>query len=445
MPIENVILVHGYSVRTLDAYAEFPALLTAEGLATNTIVLSAFNSLDDAITCDDLAVALEDHLAQLEVRASSPVDIRNSAFVCHSTGAIITRRWILNRLAAGKATPSHFISIAGANHGSTLAQLGETIAAYVFRKVSGGTQVGRGVLTDLDYGSNFLLRLNREWLTKTNDQSLKIYAFSMGGDTIGDWLKDIIWQTKEPGSDSTVRISGANLNYAFLSADADKGTIQIELPKRETPHLVVHGYSHTGKVGIIDSVTKVTDAPFKALLQALYVDDDTQYDSVVTDWKAQTAQWCLDYPGECNSTIVFSLKDQAGRPIDDSFIVLADRTGDPKVLSGSLVNHPIQNDAVHSSVSFYVNQPHFAASIPHTVHLEARSGSDEIDYRDVDYDISPQLGSMVSPAETTYVSVTINRNTDKTYVLYGFGPNLDTQTPWPPFPPQGQIPFTPSP
>jgi len=70
MPVSHVVLVHGYSVRSLNAYANFPALLQAEGYANTTIFLSAFNSLDDAITCDDLAVALEDHISKLEAGAA---------------------------------------------------------------------------------------------------------------------------------------------------------------------------------------------------------------------------------------------------------------------------------------------------------------------------------------------------------------------------------------
>jgi hypothetical protein len=445
MSVDHVVLVHGYSVRTLDAYAQFPALLAAEGYANAAIVLSAFNSLDDAITCDDLAVALENHVSQLETRSSDPVDISASAFVCHSTGAIVTRRWILNRLAAGKSIPSHLITMAGANHGSTLAQLGETIAAHVFRKINGNTSVGSGVLTDLDYGSTFLLRLNREWLVQANAGSLApLYVFSMGGDSVGDWLKEIIWQTKEPGSDSTVRISGANLNYRILDADAGTGSLVPLVPRQEVPHLVLHGYSHTGALGIIDAVTKSTDPPFAALLQALLVESPAEYSGVLEDWRSRTQAWTTSYADQCDSTLVFSLRDRAERPINDSLIVLGDSSGDAGAMSASFVNRPIQNEAVHSSVSFYLNQPHFAAAGSHTVHIEARSGSDEIDYRNVDYVSSPDICALVMPVQTTYVNVTIDRNTDKTYALYTYGPDLDTRSAWPPFPPTDQIPFLPS-
>ncbi|MGB6522714.1 MAG: hypothetical protein WBE83_13175, partial [Candidatus Cybelea sp.] len=125
-----VVFVHGYSVRSLSAYGLFPTLLVAQGFQRADIELSAFDSLDNCITCDDLAEALEQRIALLEAQN---LDVSKAAFVVHSTGAIIVRRWILNRILHNRATaaaklnlPSHFVSLAGANHGSTLAQLGVT-------------------------------------------------------------------------------------------------------------------------------------------------------------------------------------------------------------------------------------------------------------------------------------------------------------------------------
>ena len=120
--IESVLLVHGYSVRTLNSWGQLPQLLQANGLAREAIFLSAFVSLDDYVTCNDLAVALEHQIAVLERRG---LDLGKTAIICHSTGALVARRWLLDRRKAGEGkTPSHLITAAGANHGSTLAQLG---------------------------------------------------------------------------------------------------------------------------------------------------------------------------------------------------------------------------------------------------------------------------------------------------------------------------------
>ena len=63
--ITNVILVHGYSVRSLDTYGILPKLLIDSGIHANSVYLSAFDSLNDDITCDDLAKAFEFHILDL--------------------------------------------------------------------------------------------------------------------------------------------------------------------------------------------------------------------------------------------------------------------------------------------------------------------------------------------------------------------------------------------
>jgi hypothetical protein len=54
---KSILLVHGYSVRTLDTYGMLPQLLANDGYMPEHIFLSAFDSLNDDITCDDLANA----------------------------------------------------------------------------------------------------------------------------------------------------------------------------------------------------------------------------------------------------------------------------------------------------------------------------------------------------------------------------------------------------
>ena len=58
--------VHGYSETSLGAYYNFPARLKSTTSAIDQIALSAFDSLDDTVTVDDLAVALELRFRALE-------------------------------------------------------------------------------------------------------------------------------------------------------------------------------------------------------------------------------------------------------------------------------------------------------------------------------------------------------------------------------------------
>lgn len=187
MSVSHILLIHGYSETSLSSYSDFPTILTGVGYTVDQVVLSAFNSLDDTITIDDLALALEEHAQDLEARGWN---FPAAAVVCHSTGALVARRWILNRRqqSALASIPSHLITMAGANHGSTLAQVGKSVLGYVQKLLQKHVlSVGAAVLTDLDYGSDFLLRLNYEWLTAASNGLLNdIFIFSMGGDSIGN-------------------------------------------------------------------------------------------------------------------------------------------------------------------------------------------------------------------------------------------------------------------
>jgi hypothetical protein len=438
----TVVFVHGYSVRSLSTYGLFPALLVAQGFTRADIELSAFDSLDNCVTCDDLAEGLEDRMASLETQG---FDVTKSAFVVHSTGAIIVRRWILNRIlynrtvpATAKRLPSHFVSLAGANHGSTLAQLGVTIVNRIRQDVQGADGVGQQVLSDLDYGSAFLRRLNSEWIDAIASGELSaVFCFSMIGDDHSDFSDQLFWQTKENGCDSTVRICGANLNYSWLVADPDENPpiFRSRATGVEVPHLVLPGFSHTGAKGIIDSVRTERDAPFSALLEAFAVTDPASYQDLLVKWRAATDAWNAAHPDDCSSLLIFRLTDESGRAITDNLILLADSSNVAASVTPSLQSHqPIQNLVDGAVISFYVKNAAFMATQPHKVHIEARSGSPLVDYRDVDYVVSPALQGLVHPNQVTYVDVCLKRDVTGTYTVINFSTNPDFSTQWPPLP-----------
>jgi hypothetical protein len=315
----HAVLVHGYSESSLSAHAAFPTVLRDVAPELTDFVMCAFDSLDDAVTIDDLAGALETRMRKVETRRGW--DTTQSVFICHSTGALVVRRWLLNRAAAGRPIPSHLITMAGANHGSTLARIGTTPLGYAhqfFYKNSLG--VGAGVLTDLDYGSSFLLRLNRDWLAMRNgdpehgiaayDAMASMYAFSMGGDYNGSLEEpaiNLLWASAESGSDNTVRVSRANLNYTYLLGDVAAQSLRA-VPSKSQAHLVIPGKSHYGpKTGILASNTAATDAPMLAIREALDVSTPVQYDALVTRWTNASHAWSGANPDDTNSTIVFFL------------------------------------------------------------------------------------------------------------------------------------------
>ena len=446
--MRTVVLVHGYSVRSLDTYGQLPHLLTSAGYTTDQIYLSAFDSLNDDITCEDLANALEKRVAALEYQG---VDISETTFITHSTGSIITRRWILNRFQAKKVIPSHFISLAGANHGSTLAQLGQTQLAYIYRHLQ-GTSVGLEVLQDLDYGSQFLLKLNSEWLDAFISEDFpRVYAFSLIGDDHSAPDCQIAWQTHENGSDNIVRISGGNLNYSILSIDQNDPvpTLRTKRFKSPIPHLILPEVAHTGNGsgilgkanGILDGGQIVTDLVFPAIQQALSIQDRTQYNDLAIEWANRNTEWKKSHSEQCNSTILFSLQHPGARRIEDSLILLKDgnvlgdeNTAIQNVHQSIMPRQPIKNNNTPSSVSFYVNYDNFVASFPHIVQIQISSGSNEISYIPINYKVSHNDEAAVRPNEFTYVFVTLNRQTFNTYevIPYSDNPNMGKQ--WPPLP-----------
>ncbi len=496
----SVVLVHGYSETSLGAYQQLPELLAGAGF--DSIVLSAFDSLDDVVTIDDLAEALELRVGDLE---ATGFDVRDASFVCHSTGALVARRWILNRRAAAASPdaavlPARIVSVAGANHGSSLAEIGKTPIGYlqklVFKHV---LSVGKGVLTDLSYGSDFLWRLNSEWLAAWNDDEhplhAQVLAFSLGGDSIGtNEAMKIFWATSESGSDNTVRISGANLNYTLLEANPDSNPPSITpyVLRRLVPHLILPGYSHFDTVTGILHATDAGDAAFAALLAALKT-TPAEYDALAQQWKADNDAWVARKQDDANSTIVFDLRDQSGNPIPDCMICFwdeADIQGDPQsvtlappqpagpgaaipeaetpaeaavrrsVLDASLsagdailANSPIHNNVAVGSYSFYLNYPTWVGAGPqprhHAVYIEVVSDSQFIEYKPTIYRAPESIDHLIQPNQFTYVRVRLNRNPDNEYAFYAWTPAFDAEARaaavWRPFPDRFRVPPRPKP
>jgi len=435
----NVILVHGYSVRSLDAYGMLPQLLQNDGYSAQRVYLSAYDSLNNDITCDDLALALEARIRSLE---TSGLDLTVSAVIAHSTGAIVVRRWLLNRWAAGGKLPSHFVSLAGANHGSTLAQLGETQLAYVFRAADGGTSVGLEVLQDLDYGSAYLLKLNEDWLDAYLSKSPPItMAFSLIGDNHSGLINQIFWQTNENGSDSTVRISGGNLNYRFLSIDQASANpeLAVKALPSPVPHLVLAGVSHTGDTGILGGNEETMNLVYPHIKEALAVLQPGDYGVLSYKWQNLSNQWNAANQKDCNATMVFSLKHPGGRNVADSLILIKDSNSSNAQSIINVANaieprQPIQNATTPSSVSFYVNYSGFIATYPHTIEISVNSGCAEITYPAATYTVQADQTGSIRPNEFTYVKVALDRQSVGTYEVIPASQNPDVHQTWPPLP-----------
>jgi len=468
-----VLFVHGYSETSLAAYFEFPNILQAAMPEIQDVGLAAFDSLDDGITISDLASAMEVRVASLE--STRQWTMADTALICHSTGALIARRWILNRVENGGVLPSHLVTMAGANHGSTLAAMGKTPLGYLQKLILRHEwSVGQGVLTDLEYGSKFLLELNSDWLDAWNNAKLgNMLAFSMGGDTTGaaaDPTLRVFWETQERGSDNTVRISGANLNYTIIDAKHDEnGTaVTCRSPERAIPHRILPGFSHYGPTtGILGNVHASTDLPMACVLEALRVNtnDALAYASLEAGWRIENDAWITNNAQDANSTLLFALTDRSDSQISDCMISIMDQATmgtDPTTVdltpanastiatamnnaSKSVLPHsPMQNDVQKGSYAFYLNFSDYVSSSPHWYSIEI-SGASGMGRYDYPYPIllftqPPSMTHTIAVNECTYVRLTVGKNSNSAYGVYEVAavPPPDQQV-FPPLPAPNRI------
>jgi len=190
-------------------------------------------------------------------------------------------------------------------HGSSLAQTGKSWLGYIQKLWTHHIlSVGKRVLTDLDYGSDFLIDLNKQWLIETvapaalaaigvseGSGLANLFVFSMGGDSHGhDFGVDIFPPSAEPGSDNTVRISGANMNYTFMVADPEAQTI-TPLPSKPVAHHILRGYSHYGPDTGVWGKVAAPDLPVDLLCDALGIKDAPGYETLRVLWEADLTAW----------------------------------------------------------------------------------------------------------------------------------------------------------
>lgn len=479
--IDTILLLHGYSVRTLNSWGKLPALLQAEGFEAASLFYTAFVSLDDYVSCDDLSTALEYQMSALETKG---LDLSTTALVAHSTGSIIARRWMLDRRKKGSTSLSHFISCAGANHGSTLAQLGRGGLARIFRHITESSSVGQRVLTDLDYGSDFLRRLNSEWLEAWNDPKSPLcdetFCFSLGGTDHAYWQNQLTWQSRECGSDGTVRISASNLNYRIISVEPPYNMMTTRMLRRPAPHLIVETdkkYSHTSEsqpdtlglvmskaenaineithfgrapepisataFGILEGIASANERPFVALKEAMGVTDRPSYEALAKTWAAESSAWTSKNPDEGCSTIVVTMHDVNGRLADDSLVLIRDEDdGTIGGVSASVLgNQPIRNETSPSVLSYYVRSAVFSQVHPHSIYAEAKTDSAYVSY---DLRIQSPLSDgpnpqshVTAPNEFTYVDITTTRDASGALKFYPADlPDIASilEKPFPPFP-----------
>jgi hypothetical protein len=211
------------------------------------------------------------------------------------------------------------------------------------------------------------------------------------------------------------------------------------------------------------------DVALAALTDALSVTGAASYAAAAQRWSADLADWMTaqraagasdpNAPCKVNSTAVFTIVDESERSIADCVIAFLNQQqlGTPEnavdpngaanlvaatnAVSNAILPHsPIQNNTELGSYSFYVNYDEYLKTSPHWFYVEAALPTDLVAFTPLRFTQPPELDHTIQPNEFTYARLTMSRDADATYAMYGFSPALDLPgTTWMPFPGPGRL------
>lgn len=381
---QPILLLHGYSSESSGTsaaairriYGTLPDELERRlGASVTPLNLSRFVTLEDGVTLDDLARAMDSALREQFPRLVGKPGSLN--IVTHSTGALVARSWLL-RHSPAPGPCARLVHLAGAFFGSGWAHLGGGQLARWGRLIfQGGTESGVQLLRALELGCPETLDLQlalaepgkRLW------RDLRVREACLAGtQTELAWLPVPIKYIKEDGADGVLRVPAANPNFVrarvtptraatelsfaavqhmnqpggrAVRSDAAPAALlhrlTLNLPGERDRPLVpmtipfqtAHSGSEMGIVSgarnrdevlgpLVDALTCATDdAAWAALAQRF--DDQTR--ATLQRAAKELGRGVLDFfdPREQydqHAMLVFRLRDQDGRPVEQFDVYL---------------------------------------------------------------------------------------------------------------------------
>lgn len=317
-----IVIVHGWS-DTSDSFKPLARWLKAQGFQTLDLFLGDYISMEDDVTIDDAAKAME-RAVQAKIQAgklNKPFDL-----IVHSTGGLVSRTW-LSSYYTGKPKSEmpvkRLIMLAPANFGSALATVGQTVLGRVVKGWGHGFHTGKQMLNGLELGSPF------QWDLALRD------LFDAGVGNAGTiYGADLVWpfvlvgsmpyqhglrqMVNEHGCDGTVRVAAANLNAYGATLDFTNPTAPtvMGMTAAHNDAAVQHGsftpwvYRYDERMAfplavmnrrdhasIIDPSIKGDDETAaeqqqfqQFLLAALNCPSYAQYQQIEQDWRAHSDQ-----------------------------------------------------------------------------------------------------------------------------------------------------------
>lgn len=343
-----LVIIHGWS-DTGRSFAHLGRRLVEEGIAPGVrhVRLGEYISLDDDVTFDDLADALQKAWRD----EALPTRRRSVDVIVHSTGALVVRHW-MTRYQRPAANPiRRFLMLAPANFGSPLAHKGRSFIGRVVKgfKSDKPFQTGTHILRGLELASPFA------WALAMRDRfggerwygPGRILATALVG-TAG--YGGISAAANEPGSDGTVRVSTANLNPGLVSfdfaTDPQNPRLSFTDPDGPTAFARIDDENHSTiafkdggprsdlTLHYIRRALEVTDAKFEAFCTELELQNEASRGAGAAEESTQAYQ----------DTVV-RVTDDHGVSVRDYFLEVFGKSEDESRVDDRLTSR-IQEDVV---------------------------------------------------------------------------------------------------
>ena len=221
MPIP-LILIHGYSDKG-ESFRKWKELLIATGKYTaDDIHICSYRTLTNEVTIKDVAEGFD---RALRINTGITSDQAFDAMV-HSTGMLVLRSWLT--VFGRHERLKHIIALAPASFGSPLAHKGRSWIGSLFKgsreRGPDFLEAGDLVLDGLELGSRFTWDLahkdllGEEVFYGPTDKTPYVFTFC-GNKQYGGLRGAVI---SSPGTDGTVRWSGASLDTRKITLDFTK-------------------------------------------------------------------------------------------------------------------------------------------------------------------------------------------------------------------------------
>jgi len=303
----KVVILHGWSDSSKSFQPLASRLQTALGAEVSEICLGDYLTMDDRVTFDDLDAALRKAWF-LKGLPSQPGSVD---MVVHSTGGLVFRRWwhSFGVRAASQFPVARCVMLAPANFGSPVAHKGASFIGRVLKGWGTSFMVGEQLLKGLELGSPYTWQMGLMEQMQAYVPGRPMITVLVGNQGYGD----IRAAANGYGDDGTVRISTANLNFAF--ADVDMTGDKAKLGMFEYSDLcafgVVSGENH-GSIKI-----PLNEKGFKYLCTGLTVTPQA-FPAWRDELKAKTAE--VRRENLVYQNTVVRVRDQDGNPVPDYFL-----------------------------------------------------------------------------------------------------------------------------